>query len=245
MQMMNADEIPRGRVSLERVEAVLFDLDGTLIDTLDLILASMRFATETVLGASPPDEVLMHNVGVPLIVQMREFDEEKADELLRTYREHNARVHDSMVREYPGVEPALESILAGGRRLGIVTSKSAPVARRGLERFSLERFFEVVVTCEDVPIHKPDPHPLCYAAELLGLPPGACAYVGDSPHDMTAALAAGCVAVAATWGVATRERVLEPGPAYAVSSMAEVAALFSGEERRYSVEGAEAEKGSS
>ena len=120
-----------------------------------------------------------------------------------------------------------------------MTSKSAAVAMRGLERFSLERFFEVIVTYDDVPVHKPDPHPLCFAAERLGLAADQCAYVGDSPHDMTAALAAGCVAVAATWGVASRERVLAPGPAYVVSSMAEVADLFSGGESHYLVDGSQ------
>jgi pyrophosphatase PpaX len=114
--------------------------------------------------------------------------------------------------------------------LGIVTSKSRAVAQRGLDRFSLGRYFDVLVTYDDVPIHKPDPHPLLHAAGMLGVEAENCAYVGDSPHDMTAAVAAGMVAVAATWGVAGRERVLEPGPQYVVDSMAECAALFDGHE---------------
>ncbi len=217
------------------VECVLFDLDGTLIDTIELIRESMRYCTAKVLGAPLPDEVLMHNVGIPLREQMKEFSEENAEELLVAYREHNARVHDAMVREYPGVEEALESLSAKGLRLGVVTSKSGPVAQRGLDRFSLGRFFEVVVSCDDVPLHKPDPYPLVHAAELLGVEPGRCAYVGDSPHDMTAAIAAGCVSVAALWGVSARERVLEPGPDYAVRSMAEVALLFDGRETAFRV----------
>jgi len=219
---------------LESVQVVLFDLDGTLVDTLDLILASMRYATETVLGKALPDEVMMHNVGVPLIVQMKEFDEEHAEELLRVYREHNWRVHDALIREYPGVDESLERVMSTGRRLGVVTSKARPVAMRGLERFALERFFDVIVTFDDVPVHKPDPHPLLHAAAELEVPPERCAYVGDSPHDMTAALSAGCVAVAALWGVAA-ERALDPGPHYAVRSMAEVAALFEGDESCFRV----------
>ena len=218
---------PKGDESrLRAVEAILFDLDGTLIDTLELICASMRYATERVLGQAPPDEELMHNVGVPLIVQMREFDEERAEELVATYREHNAVAHDDLVKEYPGVEAALESLKSEGYRLGIVTSKIHVMAKRGLECFGLERYFEVIVGFDDVEIHKPDPHPLLFAAEALGVGIERCAYVGDSPHDMTAAVAAGCVSVAALWGVASKERVLEPGPDYVVESMAEVAALF-------------------
>lgn len=213
---------------LAAVEVVLFDLDGTLIDTLDLIRESFRYTTATVLGEALPDEVLMHNVGVPLIVQMREFDGARADEMLRVYREHNWRVHDALVKEYPDVEQVLEWLVGQGKRLGIVTSKARPVAERGLERFDLGPFFDLLVSYDDVPVHKPEPYPLLFAAEQMGVTPERCAYVGDSPHDMSAARAAGCLAIAALWGVGSRERLLEPGPDYAVASMAELRDLFEG-----------------
>jgi len=217
------------------VEVVLFDLDGTLIDTLELIRESMRYATATVLGEPLPDDVLMHNVGVPLAVQMREFSEERADELLVAYREHNARVHDVMVREYPGVEESLTELGERGYRLGVVTSKIRHVATRGLERFSLERFFDVVVASDDVARHKPDPTPLLHAASALAIEPARCAYVGDSPHDISAALAAGMVAVAAKWGVASVERLRAAGAEYEADSMSEVATLFMGYESAFRV----------
>lgn len=211
---------------LAAVEVVLFDLDGTLIDTLDLIRESMRYTTATVLGEALPDEVLMHNVGVPLIVQMREFDEARADEMLRVYREHNWRVHDALVKEYPGVEPALQALVGAGYRLGIVTSKARAVAQRGLERFDLAPFFDVIVSYDDVPVHKPEPYPLTHAADALGVSALQCAYVGDSPHDMAAAAAAGCVAVAALWGVSERERLLAAGAEYEAGCMGDVVSLF-------------------
>ncbi len=232
MPRTNGDELVDRVAGLE---VVLFDLDGTLIDTLELIKASMRYATETVLGTALPDDVLMHNVGVPLIVQMREFDEARADELLAVYREHNARVHDIMVKEYPGVEETLQALMAAGKRLGIVTSKAREVAFRGLDRFDLARYFDAVVSFDDVPVHKPDPHPVMFAAEQMGVDPALCAYVGDSPHDMSAALAAGCIAIAALWGVSARERVLEPGPEYAAESMGAVLEIITGDEEPYRV----------
>lgn len=218
------------------VEVVLFDLDGTLIDTLDLIRESMRHTTATVLGEALPDDVLMHNVGVPLAVQMREFSQEHADELLAVYREHNDRVHDVLVKEYPGVEGALEGLCAAGLRLGVVTSKLHRVAQRGLDRFSLGRFFEVLVGSDDVAVHKPDPFPLLHAARAMGVEPTACAYVGDSPHDMAAARAAGMAAMGATWGVSSRERLIEAGAQYEVHSMAEAAAALSGHAAGFVVE---------
>lgn len=209
----------------EDVEAVLFDLDGTLIDTIALILSSMRHATATVLGEALPDEVLMHNVGVPLRVQMGEFAPDRVDELLGVYRAHNASVHDDLVAEYAGTAAALTVLAGRGVRMGVVTSKSRAVALRGLERFGLDRFFEVLIAYEDTDIHKPQPEPLLEAARRMGVAIGSCAYVGDSPHDMTAAVAAGAVSVAALWGPFP-ERVLEPGPDFAIGSLGELSALI-------------------
>lgn len=211
-----------------RVRGLLFDLDGTLIDTVALILCSFRFATAEVLGAALPDEVLMSNVGVPLAAQMREFSPDHADELLRVYREHNARIHDDMAAEYPGTRETLETLMSAGFPMGVVTSKGAPMAHKGLDAFALTDFFEVVVTSDDVEKHKPDPYPLRYAADLMGVPVTETLYLGDSPHDMAAALAAGAVSVAALWGAFSAKDVLEPGPEYALESITELPELLNG-----------------
>lgn len=216
---------PRAAVDLSTLEVVLFDLDGTLVDTIEMIRTSMRHATATVLGQALPDAVLMKNVGVPLARQMREFSEEHADELLRVYREHNAEIHDTLIAEYPGVEEALAA-LSARYRLGIVTSKATPLAWRAVDHFGLRDYFELLVGSDDVDKHKPDPYPLIYALGQMGVAPQRCAYVGDSPHDMNAALAAGVIAVAALWGGFTAEEVLAPGPHLKASSMAEVAQIL-------------------
>jgi pyrophosphatase PpaX len=151
------------------------------------------------------------------------------------YRERDDIAHDSMVRAYPGVTAALEELASQGFRMGVVTSKSRGIAKRGLECVSLVEFFEIVVACDDVELHKPDPYPLVHAAGLMGVAIDRCAYVGDSPHDMTAARSAGCVSVAALWGVSTRDRMLVQGPDYVVASIAEVALLFDGREADFRV----------
>jgi pyrophosphatase PpaX len=210
------------------IRAILFDLDGTIVDTEELILASARHATEVVLGAALPDEVLRHNIGVPLRAQMGEYAPGHVDELLAAYREHNERVHDELIREYPGTEDALEALQAAGYRMGIVTSKSRPVALRGLDFFGLGRFFEFVVGYEDTTIHKPEAEPVLEGARRLGVPIENCMYVGDSPHDITAGNAAGAVTVAALWGPFA-ERVMEPGPDFALDSLSALPGLLAGE----------------
>jgi pyrophosphatase PpaX len=218
------------------LEVLLFDLDGTLIDTIDMIMASARFATATVLGEALPDEVLRHNIGVPLVAQMEEYAPGHSAELLAVYREHNARVHDEMIREFPGVEHTLRALSAAGYGMGIVTSKSRPVAQRGLDHFGLGGLFEVLVGYEDTDIHKPDPHPVLEAARRFGVSAEKCLYCGDSPHDMDAGIAAGAVTAAAKWGPFAA-RVLEPGPDYALEMPDHLVDLLGGNERAYRLAG--------
>jgi len=199
---------------LTTLEAVLFDLDGTVVDTIPHILASFRHATAEVLGAPLPDDVLLHHVGVPLARQMRLLtdDEEVAEQLLASYRRFNHATHDDMARLYPNTRATLRVIAEAGLPMGIVTSKSRAMATRALELFDIGAFFAVVVAADDTEAHKPDPLPVLHAAELLGVDASRCAYVGDSPADVAAALGAGAVAIAATWGVADRDRLLAAGP---------------------------------
>ncbi len=180
------------------------------------------------LGEVPPDEVMMRDVGLPLARQMRDISEEHAEELLRAYREHNARMHDELVREYPETAETLVLLANRGLRLGVVTSKLQSLARRGLALFDLTHFFDVVVGADDVSVHKPDPHPLLVAAETLGVEIEDCAYVGDSVHDMAAARAAGCVAIGVTWGIGSREQLLDAGAEWVVHDMQELGVLIIG-----------------
>lgn len=210
------------------VRGLLFDLDGTIIDTIELILASARHASERVLGKALPDEVLRHNIGVPLRAQMGEYAPGDVEALLAAYREHNDRVHDDLIDEYPGTEEALAQLASMGYPMGVVTSKSRPVAERGVRHFDLGRYFEFVVGFEDTEAHKPGPDPVLEGARRLGMSARNCMYVGDSPHDIESGKAAGAVTVAALWGPFP-ERVLEPRPDFAIERLGDLAVLLGGD----------------
>ncbi len=183
-----------------RYETVLFDLDGTLIDSGPLILASFRHATRTVLGRAIPDEVLMAGVGGHGIeAQMRVFDAERVDDLVRVYREHNLRIYHD-VRAFDGIVAALERLHGQGRTMGVVTVKSRPTVDVTFQVLPLLGYFETVVAAEDTVRHKPDPEPLRLALERLGADSASAVYVGDSPFDIRAAKAAGMASVAVGWG---------------------------------------------
>lgn len=210
------------------IKAVLFDLDGTLIDTHDLILASFRHATREVLGQELPDEVLMQKVGQPLVVQMWDFTDDDAthERLMRTYRAFNEARNDEVVHPFPGVEDALSALREAGYSMGVVTSKRHALAWHTLELLGLSSYFEFLVGADDCPAHKPDPEPVEMGCDKLGLRPDECLYVGDSPFDMRAGNDAGCVTAAATWGMFARDVLEEQSPDFFVGSASELPGLL-------------------
>jgi pyrophosphatase PpaX len=197
-----------------RYRTVLFDLDGTLIDSGAMILASMRHAASSVLGRAIPDAELMATVGGPgLVAQMRSLDASRVDDLVEAYRLHNEPLH-AQLESCEGIEDALAELRRQGRRLGIVTAKRQATVRLAFEVLpQLEPFFDVVVGAEDTERHKPHPEPLLVALERLDASPNEAAYVGDSPFDVRAAQAAGVAAIAVTWGgIHSAERLAEAEP---------------------------------
>jgi pyrophosphatase PpaX len=183
-----------------RYRVVLFDLDGTVVDSGGIILASMRHATQTVLGREFSDDQLLANVGGPgLEAQMEALGPGRTAELVRVYREHNEPLHETL-EEFTGVEATLAALKARGHQLGIVTAKRRATVELAFARLPLAHLFETVVGGDETESHKPDPAPLLLALERLGARASEAAYVGDSPYDMQAARAGGLYAVGVTWG---------------------------------------------
>jgi len=192
--------------------AVLFDLDGTLIDSERLILASYRHAMRVHLGHVPPEDEWKRTIGQPLVVQMRMFgrSDEEAAAMIRTYVDHNLAHHDELVRPFPGMRAVVRTIRAAGLDLGIVTSKKRRTTGMGLARCELPaEWFRAIITADDVQRYKPDPEPVEEALRRLGRHPAETVFVGDSTHDMRSGRAAGVQIAAALWGPYTREQ-LEP-----------------------------------
>jgi pyrophosphatase PpaX len=196
------------------LRATLFDFDGTLVDTTDLIYQSMRHAAGEVLGREISREVLMANVGQPLPRQMELLSAEHAEALLDSYRLHNEENHDALIKEFPGVEESVARLHAAGVRVAVVTSKRRFSVDMALKTFpGLGKVVDQWVTMEDTTEHKPRPEPLLKGLELLGnVPRKQAAYVGDSPFDVAAAKAAGVRSVAVSWGAFSEDalRAAEP-----------------------------------
>jgi pyrophosphatase PpaX len=182
------------------MRALLFDLDGTLTDSIGLIVYCYQATLKEFAGRTPTRDEIVPKIGRALPTLFAEEDAGPVDAMLAFYRALYAKQHDNWVRLYPGVEEMLDGLLQTQMPLAIVTSKSLQSAQPAIQRFKLARYFSVIITSDDTERHKPDPEPLLLAAQRLGVAPEDCAYLGDSIHDLHAARAAKITALAALWG---------------------------------------------
>jgi len=197
-----------------RFPVVLFDLDGTLIDSGPIIIASMRHAVQTVLGREIAPEELAATIGGPgLVAQMQALDANRVEELVEAYRVHNEPLHDTL-QGFDGMADVLARLDDEGRKLAIVTAKRHRTVGLAFERFPwLETHIDFVIAHEDTERHKPDPDPVLAALDRFGEEPASAAYIGDSPFDIRSAKAADVFAIAVGWGgIHPEERLRAEGP---------------------------------
>ncbi len=212
---------------MSTIQTFLFDLDGTLIDSIRLILDSYHHTLAAHGLPQRTDEDWLRGVGTPLNVQFAEWhDQGMLDALIATYREYNLANHDRMVTVYPGIVAAVDAIRRAGRRTGLVTSKNRSGAQRGLALAKLEPMMDVLVCADEVANPKPHPEPVEKALALLGADPATTVYVGDSIHDMVSGRDAGVRTAAALWGPFGREHLAGATPDYWLESPADLLALL-------------------
>ena len=216
------------------LRTVLFDLDGTLIDSVRLILDSYHH-TLAAHGLPPrSDEEWLRGVGTPLTAQFAEWRDEAGtlEALIATYRKYNLEHHDRMVTVYPGVVEAVTRLKAEGIATGLVTSKNRAGALRGLTLARLESLMDVLVCADEVTNPKPHPEPVETAVRLLRAERVSTVYVGDSIHDMQSGRAAGVRTAAALWGPFGRDHLEGARPDYWLETPGDLMSVVLGSEER-------------
>ncbi len=206
-------------------DPVIFDLDGTVVDTVELIRDSFRYTVKKVLGRELPEGVMLAGVGQPLMPQMQALSPEHAQELYDVYREYNHRRHDELIKPYDGMQAALAQLRAAGRRLGIVTSKSRDTTAMAFRSVGMRDLFGEVVTATDSSAHKPSPEPVLLCVEKLGGLPAEAIFIGDAPVDIVAGTAAGMATAAVTWGLFSRDELVAANPTFMLDSPQQIVAL--------------------
>lgn len=184
------------------ITTILFDLDGTIVDTNELIIASFLHSLQGQTLEPFTRDHIIPNMGKPLMEQMLMFTgKTEVDDLIRIYREYNVRMHDELVREFPHVREVLAKLHANGIRMGVVTNKVRKTTEMGLKLFQLDRYMDTIVTVEDVSKAKPDPEGIQVALNRLNAKPEETLMVGDSQYDIQSGQNAGVKAAGVAWSM--------------------------------------------
>ena len=205
------------------VDTILFDLDGTLINTIDLIVASFLHTLNVYFpeGGYERDDVVSF-IGPPLAETFGRLNPGKELEMIDEYRHFNHANHDRLVTPYEGVAETLEQLEADGYKMAVVTSKRRDTALKGLELMEMSRFFPVVISLDDVTKYKPDPQPLDLALEALRVPREGALMVGDSEHDILSGQNAGVKTAAVAWSIKGREHLASFDPDIMLDKMTDL-----------------------
>ncbi|MDC7224299.1 MAG: HAD-IA family hydrolase [Spirochaetales bacterium] len=202
-------------------QTYLFDVDGTLLDTMELIYRSFVNTLAQYGGPELDRDYILSHVGRPLPVQLEMYLGplgEREGEILEVHRSYQARIYRDYLEIFPRVEEVLRELKQRGKVLAVVTSRTAPSLLRYLDHFHLTGYFDLLVEPSCTEKHKPHPEPVLYALDRLNRPPEQTLFVGDASVDMLSGQAAGVDTAFVLWGP-NDPNLLEPSPTWLLRSM--------------------------
>lgn len=203
--------------------ALLFDLDGTLLDSIDLLLECMEYAFKA-RAVVPSRAAWTAGIGIPLRAQLRQFAvaDDEIEVVVARYRVRQDATLEQGTSLFPDAVEVIDWARSAGLKLGVVTSKGRGMTTRSLAHVGLLDAFDVIVTAHDTVRHKPDPLPVRHALKQLNVAPAHALFVGDSTHDMHAGRAAGTFTGAALWGPFSREALEATHPTHWLERLRDV-----------------------
>ncbi|PEE39631.1 pyrophosphatase PpaX [Bacillus pseudomycoides] len=210
-----------------KINTVLFDLDGTLINTNELIISSFLHTLNKYYPDQYKREDILPFIGPSLHETFRPMDEGMVDEMIQCYRQFNHDHHDELVEEYETVYETVQELKKQGYKIGIVTTKARQTVEMGLKLSKLKEFFDVVVTIDDVEHVKPHPEPIQKALKLLDAKPEETLMVGDNHHDIVGGQNAGTKTAAVAWTIKGREYLESYKPDYVLDKMSDLLSILS------------------
>ncbi|WP_243388238.1 pyrophosphatase PpaX [Bacillus kexueae] len=212
-----------------KINTLLFDLDGTLINTNDLIIESFMHTLEHYFPGQYTREDVLAFIGPPLHDSFEKLDKDRLEEMVQTYRKFNHEQHDVLVKEFDTVYETVKTLHEKGYKLGIVTTKIRQTVNMGLKLTKLDQFFDVVVTLDDVENAKPHPEPIEKALELLKASPEETIMVGDNVHDIEAGKNAGTKTAGVAWSVKGEAYIRSHEPDFVLEKMSDLLPILGAE----------------
>ena len=217
---------------MRRYDCVLYDFDGTLADSVPLIIENQIMAYEAVLGSCDrSEEDLKRYIGLPLTETFSMYDSETAERLLKAYLDINLRMlEEDRLSFFDGVEEELRRLKKAGIKQGIVSSKRRDSLDITLKLKGYDDFFDITITKEDTKAHKPEAEPLLKCSRILKIPPKRIIYVGDAAGDILCAKNAGCASVFVDWSLMDKEEIIKAAPTYVIKEMKQLSCIINGVE---------------
>jgi len=207
---------------LTEIQYLIFDLDGTLIDTREVIAMSLNTAFQKHIGQVFPIIELQKSFGLSISEIFIKYAKDKARDCEHTYTEEYLTHFTDHARLYPNTLEVLDELIKRGYQMSIVTSKSRIRTTRELEYFALTSFMDAVVTEDDTTIHKPNPEPILKALDLVGRSSFGAVYIGDAPTDIIAGRKAGVLTMAVTWGYHSLEELEKCNPDFMIMNICDL-----------------------
>jgi pyrophosphatase PpaX len=204
------------------INTLLFDLDGTLIDTNELIISSFLHTLEIYYPNQYKREDVLPFIGPPLYDTFVKMDPDRVEEMIATYRKYNHEKHDELVTEFDGVYDTVKILHEKGFKLGIVTTKMRKTVDMGLKLTKLDQFFDLIVALDDVKNAKPDPEPVLLALKKLDAKPEEAIMIGDNYHDILAGKNAGTKTAGVAWSIKGKEFLASFQPDYMLEHMSDL-----------------------
>jgi pyrophosphatase PpaX len=209
-----------------KITTILFDLDGTLIDTNELIISTYLHTLEKYYPSTYQREDVLPFIGPTLHESFGGIDPDRVEEMIVEYRAYNLANHDELVEEFAGVKETVQTLMEKGYKLGIVTTKLHETVLKGLRLMELEAYFEVIVALDHVEKAKPDPEPIFKALAQLDSTPGEAIMVGDNFHDILAGKNAGTKTAGVAWSLKGRDFLAKFEPDYMLENMADLLTIL-------------------
>ena len=202
------------------IKLVLFDLDGTLIQSTELIMEAFRVTFKKYFPEVNVDEVITNFLGQTLWVTFGDYinENQSIDDIIAFYRKTSEALIQSQMQAYPNAKETLAYLTKQNIRVGVVTSKMHGVAKEHLALVGLDTYVEHLVGYEDVTLHKPDKEPLTKALSLFNMSPEEAIYIGDHENDIRSAKACEMMSCAVTYSHRLKE-MLSYRPDYVIDDL--------------------------